>query len=146
MVVRREKKRRRGERTYHGRHGYPRGAGSKGGRGNAGLHKHRWLWTIKYKPDHFGKEGFTSRFKKYKWQIPKIINVGFLDEMAEFLVKEGKAKKEGGKIVINLKEFSIDKLLGSGKVTKALIIEGIREFSARAKEKIEAAGGEIRVA
>src|SRR2546423_15007473 len=48
----------RGSRT-HGRgkkHG--RGAGGRGGTGNAGLHKHKFKWMIKYDPEHFGPRGF----------------------------------------------------------------------------------------
>jgi large subunit ribosomal protein L15 len=32
----------RGRRTYHGSHKKARGGGSRGGRGQAGLHKHKW--------------------------------------------------------------------------------------------------------
>src|SRR5438477_64347 len=49
----------RGSRT-HGRgkkHG--RGAGGRGGTGNAGLHKHKFKSMIKYDPEHFGRHGFT---------------------------------------------------------------------------------------
>ena len=31
-----------------------RGAGIHGGRGNAGLHKHKFMHMLKYDPDHFG--------------------------------------------------------------------------------------------
>ncbi|MEM0231544.1 MAG: hypothetical protein QXG78_00335, partial [Candidatus Methanomethyliaceae archaeon] len=61
MVVRREKKvrKQRGSRTYGwGTVGQHRKSGMRGGFGNAGLHKHKWSWTIKYGKDHFGKYGF----------------------------------------------------------------------------------------
>ena len=32
-----------------------RGAGNKGGRGNAGASKQHWTWTAKFDPDHYGK-------------------------------------------------------------------------------------------
>src|SRR5207245_10397107 len=53
----------RGSRT-HGRgkkHG--RGAGGRGGTGNAGLHKHKFKWMIKYDPEHFGPRGFFRHAK-----------------------------------------------------------------------------------
>ena len=35
-----------------------RGAGLRGGRGNAGLLKHKWMHMVKYDPNHFGRHGF----------------------------------------------------------------------------------------
>ena len=78
-----------------------RGAGLRGGRGNAGLHKHRYMYMLKNMPDHFGKYGFKrpqSILKK-----DKIINVGQLEE------------KFPGKKDIDLKKEGFDKLLGGGK-------------------------------
>ncbi|MEM4427493.1 MAG: 50S ribosomal protein L15, partial [Zestosphaera sp.] len=41
----------RGSRTHgYGRVGQHRKAGSRGGRGAAGLHKHKWTWVVKYHP------------------------------------------------------------------------------------------------
>ena len=41
-----------------------RGAGNKGGKGNAGASKQHWTWTAKFDPDHYGKHGFKRRLKK----------------------------------------------------------------------------------
>lgn len=143
MVVRRDKKRRRGERTYHGRHGYPRGGGSKGGRGNAGLHKHKWMHTLKYMPDHFGKRGFKSIYKKFKHLLPKTINIREIDERLNELVKKGFATIENDAYIVDVKKLGVDKILGSGKVLHKIFLKNVKEISEKAKQKIEALGGKV---
>lgn len=128
MVVRRKKKRRRGERTYHGSHKKRRGGGSRGGRGKAGMHKHKWSYAVKYEPERFGKRGFKrppAAVKKVK-----TINLKDLDRLAE----------QVGKKEINLSELGYDKLLGTGKLSKPLIVEA-KYFSKSAIKKLEKAGG-----
>jgi len=130
MVVRRKKKRRRGERTYHGSHKKWRGGGSRGGRGKAGMHKHKWSYTVKYEPDHFGKKGFKPpKRKKFK-----TINLKELDRM----IKEGIIKGEK----VNLLELGYEKLLGNGKITIPITIE-TKYASRKAVEKIEKIGGKV---
>jgi len=107
-----------------------RGKGSKGGKGYAGSHKHKWTYIVKYEPDHFGKHGFVPPRKK---QI-KTINVGELENVLKRLNLESNE--------IDLSELGYEKLLGKGKVTKPFIIK-VKEFSERAKNKIESAGGMI---
>jgi len=139
MVVRFKKKRRRGERTYHGRHGYPRGGGSRGGRGNAGLHKHKWLHTIKYKPDHFGKRGFRNPNKR---RI-NVISLRTLEAKVEELIKNGLGKIDGDKVEIFLNKAGYDKLISSNiKISRKYIIH-IPFASKKAREKIESIGGKI---
>ncbi len=49
----------RGSR-YHGRGKKAgRGAGKRGGRGNAGLNKHKVMTRLKYMPGHWGMHGFN---------------------------------------------------------------------------------------
>ncbi len=144
MVVRRRKKSRklRGRtRTMGwGRIGQHRKSGSRGGFGLVGFHKHKWTWTIKYAPHWFGKHGFT--------QPPTIvaeinaINVGELDEIARDMLGQGIAQKEDNKVVIDVSVLGFNKVLGRGKITLPLkvITPAITE---RAREKIEAAGGEV---
>ena len=104
MVVRRRKKHRRfrGRRTYHGSHKKWRGGGSRGGRGKAGLHKHKWSYTVKYEPEHFGKKGFRSLRKKGRG-----INLCELERMA----------KKSGENVIDVVKLGYEKVLGFGKIT-----------------------------
>jgi large subunit ribosomal protein L15 len=107
-----------------------RGAGLRGGRGNAGLLKHRWMHMVKYMPDHFGRHGFKrpqSIIKK-----AKTINVGELEE------------RFPDKKVINLTEEGFNKLLGGGEITTKLKIT-VDSASEKAIEKIKGKGGEVIV-
>ena len=141
MTVRREKKFRkfRGHRTYGtGSHKKARGAGNRGGRGMAGYHKHKWSYVIRYDPDHFGKFGF-KRPSDVVREV-KAINLKDLDRRAEQLLKQKVAVKEEDKIKISVLKLGYQKVLGSGKLTKPLIIEA-NLFSKSAIKKIEEAGG-----
>jgi large subunit ribosomal protein L15 len=133
MVVRKEKKirKKRGHRTcgYGGQKKH-RGGGSRGGRGNAGLHKHKFMKMLKYMPDHFGKVGFKRHFVRKL----KAINI---DELNKLL--EEKFGKIEGEVKVSLKELGYDKLLGKGMVKYRMIVEA-RAFSKKALEKLEEAG------
>jgi large subunit ribosomal protein L15 len=121
MVVRRRKKVRkmRGKRSYgYGSHKKHRGGGSRGGRGKAGLKKHKKSWMTRYEPNHFGKSKFKVPIRAKK-QI-KAINLKDIDILAK----------------------SLNKVLSTGKLTKSLIIKA-RFFSNKAKEKIEKSGGKV---
>jgi len=129
MVVGEKKHRRfRGRRTYHGCHKKARGGGSRGGRGQAGLHKHKWSYTIKYDPEHFGKTGF----KRPQAVLKKIrsINLKHLDKIA----------REKNLDKINVLELGYEKVLGGGKLSKPLEVEA-KFFSKQAVKKLEEAGG-----
>jgi len=129
----------RGSRTHGwGQVAQHRGAGSKGGHGQTGGHKHGWTYTIVYEPDRFGKTGF-----KRSWiERPAIINAGELDEMAEGLVAEKLAVKDDEGIHVDLGTLGVGKLLGEGRVEKPLIVK-VDSFSEAAKRKIEEAKGRI---
>jgi large subunit ribosomal protein L15 len=128
-------RKKRGSRTCgYGRVGQHRKSGSKGYR-KAGRHKHGWSYVIKYEPEYFGKKGFTSP-RSLKREV-KVINVGELEEIAE---KYGKI--EEGKILVDLESLGYTKLLGSGKLTKPLIVK-VPSCSKSAAEKIEEAGGKV---
>lgn len=131
-------RKKRGSRTQgYGRVGQHRKSGSKGYR-KAGRHKHGWSYVIRYEPDYFEKKGFTS--PKSLRQKENIINVGKLDEIAENI----STSKEKDKILIDLERLGYTKLLGTGKVTKPLIIK-VSSCSKSAAEKIKKAGGEIQM-
>jgi len=141
MVVRKRKKFKkfRGHRTYGtGSHKKARGGGSRGGRGLAGLHKHKWSYTVKYAPEHFGRHGF----KRPEEMVEKIkaINLKELDQLAEKFLKEKIAEKEDDKIKIDVSKLGYKKVLGSGQINKPLIVEA-KYFSKSAIKKIEQAGG-----
>ena len=117
----------RGRCRTNGRgHKAGRGAGKRGGRGNAGMNKHRVMTRIKYMPNHWGMHGF-NRDPSLR-NVSVTVNVGQLEEMAE------------GADSIDLTELGIDKLLGSGRISSSLTVT-VESASAKAVEKIEAAGG-----
>lgn len=142
-MIRRTRKIRklRGSRTVGGGSSKKRrGAGHRGGRGNAGLHKSKWTWVVKYDPNHFGKYGF----KRPQGSILKFntVNIDYLDEKSEELVEQGLAQKKDKAIEIDVTDLGYNKVLGKGKVTKPLIIKSPK-FSSLAIRKIEEAGGEV---
>jgi large subunit ribosomal protein L15 len=144
MVVKRRKKlkKRRGRGTGYGSHKKHRGGGSRGGRGLAGLHKHKRMTTIKYMPDHFGKKGLKRPVKVIK-EI-KTINLKDLDSRVEELLKEKKITKDKEGIKINLTDLGYNKLLGGGKVKNRLIVEA-KYFSKNAVKKLESVKGKAIV-
>jgi large subunit ribosomal protein L15 len=134
----------RASRTYGRGKKAGRGAGKRGGRGNAGLHKHKYISTVKYDPKHFGRYGF-KRPKSPSERSLRTINVGQIDEQLDKFIKKGYAKKVGNKIELDLSKAKIDKLLGSGNLTESLIIR-VDFASEKAKSKVADAGGEIKLA
>ena len=118
-----------------------RGAGKRGGRGNAGLHKHKYITTVKFDPKHFGRYGFT-RPRLPSEEPVRFTNVGQLENQIEKLLEAGFAKKAGAKMEIDLTSAGIDKLLGAGRITTSLSIK-VEAATEKAIKKIEAAGGEV---
>lgn len=117
----------RGSKTHgYGSKKKHRGKGSKGGKGYAGLSKHKKFFMLKYEPEHFGKRGSKSKTRK------KIKSINLRD-----LEKIAKGKKE-----INVKELGYDKVLGSGKLKRALTIKATY-FSKKAIQKIEKVKGKV---
>jgi large subunit ribosomal protein L15 len=134
LSVRREKRSRkyRGTRSVGwGRIGQHRKAGSKGGVGRAGLHKHKWSWTVKYGKTVFGKHGFKRPWDKAKI---KAINV---DQLGELLRKVNSDS-------INLSDYGVYKLLGRGKVSQAVQVK-VSYATKEASEKIKRAGGTVEL-
>lgn len=140
MVVRKRKKhsRFRGNRHYHGSHKKWRGSGNRGGRGLIGLDDHKKGFGLKYYPDHYGKHGFKRHYSLV--QHIRTINLKDLDAMVEKLKNRKLVEEENGKTKINLGKIGYDKLLGDGKITQPIIVEG-KHFSKNAMKKLEEAGG-----
>lgn len=119
----------RGSR-YHGRGKKAgRGAGKRGGRGNAGINKHRLMTRLKYMPGHLGMFGFNRH--------PSLRSVN-----VSINVQEVQNLTDGDSI--DLGEAGYDKLLGKGRIDRAVHIT-VAEASARAIEKVEAAGGSVSI-
>jgi large subunit ribosomal protein L15 len=133
MVVRRTKKirKRRGSRTCgYGMSKKHRGGGSRGGRGNAGMLKHKKTWMVKYDPDHFGRKGFKVPVKAKN--VIKAITLRDLDILARKL----------GKSEIDVSELGYDKILSKGTLTQPLTIKA-KKVVERARKKIEESGGKV---
>jgi len=105
-----------------------RGAGLRGGKGNAGLLKHRYMYMVKNMPDHFGRHGFKRPQSVIKKD--KTINVGQLEDTFP------------GKKDIDLGKEGYDKLLGGGKLNTKMKIK-VNSASEKAINKIEEKGGEV---
>ena len=133
-MVKRQKKQKTaylGHRT-HGRGNVKnrRGSGNRGGRGAAGIDKHKWSWAMKYDKDYFGKFGFT-RPNKTKVKVTHLFDIN------QKAVNNKLEKKE------NKYQFDFEgKVLATGKVTVALSIRAI-SWSKNVEEKLKSMGGDI---
>jgi len=131
MVVRFRKKSRkmRGSKTHGwGMKKKHRGAGSQGGRGQAGMMKHKKSWMLANDPHHFGKIGF-----KVPLEVKSKVNAITLRDLDILAKKLNKTE-------IDISELGFDKVLSNGKLTQALTIKA-KKFVEKAKKKIEEAGG-----
>ena len=124
-MVRPKTKERRGHRTYHGKHKNQRGGGTRGGRGDVGKCKHHFMRSMLL-GTQMGKHGFVRLPLAEEMET---VNVDVLDQMAG----------PDGKV-----ELTDMKVLGRGQVTRKLNVSA-SGFSATAKTKIEAAGGQAVV-
>ena len=140
--MRRRTEKYRGSRTHgRGKKG-GRGAGLRGGKGNAGLHKHKYIYTVKYDPDHFGRHGFKRHASLH--DDKETINVGSIQTELPKYLEYGLAQKSDKGIVIDLTQSKYNKLLGGGSIKTPVTIR-VHEATAMAKQKVEAAGGKIEV-
>ncbi len=110
----------------------------RGGHGKAGRKKHKWTYVLKHEPNYFGKHGFQRAWVPQS----KTMNVGDLDEQVERFLDTGVAEKVENSVTINLTDLGVDKLLGSGKVTRPLVVY-VQSWSKAAAQKIEGAGGQL---
>jgi large subunit ribosomal protein L15 len=132
----RKMRKNRGSRTQGwGRVGQHRRTGSKGRR-NAGRHKALWSYVIKYEPEYYSKVGFTS--PKSLRHEAKTINVGLLNGIGANLP----AEKQEDKTIVDLAALGYTKLLGTGKITRPLVIK-VASCSKSAAEKVKNAGGQV---
>jgi large subunit ribosomal protein L15 len=145
MTINRRKKnvKQRGSKT----HGYGsmkkhRGAGSRGGRGNAGSGKRGDVKKPSFRHEgRNGRHGFSSPLIN-----PRVtkINLALITQRLAIYVQEGQVKKSKDVFTLDLASMGYDKLLGSGKIAEKLDVT-VYMASARAISKIEAAGGKVTV-
>ncbi|MFP4118846.1 MAG: uL15m family ribosomal protein [Candidatus Woesearchaeota archaeon] len=146
MVTNHRKKnsRHRGSWTSgHGEKKKRRGAGHRGGRGNAGSGKRGdakkpRFWKVKRM---FGKHGFTNPTTK---DIKKV-TIAKLNTDIEKLVASGVASRDDGTYALDLGKLGVKKLLGTGIPAYAFNIT-VEMASAGAVKKIESAGGSVALA
>ncbi len=135
-----KKKKNRGSRSHGRGIKNGRGAGERGGRGKAGLKKHKWKSLAKDDPDYFGPKGFTR--PQHLVEEDEVINIYQVEEMIDQLIEQGFATEEDSSYEIDLDGAGFDKLLAKGTPTKEMKIN-ISDSSDRAQEKIEESGGEV---
>ena len=142
MTVNKRKKsgRYRGSKTHGcGSMKKRRGAGNRGGRGNAGSGKRAdskkpSLWNERY----FGKFGFKSK------SVTDIrpVNIEYLEANIEKLNGQNSITKENNVYSVDLEKLGFNKLLGSGKVLNKYRIK-VSYASKKAIEKVKDGGGEV---
>jgi large subunit ribosomal protein L15 len=132
----------RGSRTCGGgTHKNRRGAGNRGGRGRAGINAHHFVkWYKEMGGPVFGKDGFYNQTTTDVITI----DVGALEQIIPSLLAQGIAKQDGDAVTVNVADMGIEKVLGSGQVTKKINISA-SSFSETAKAKIEKMGGKALV-
>ncbi len=129
MVERKRRKlnKLRGKRTHgKGDTKNKRGGGSRGGRGKAGSHKHKYnLYCY-----DFG----TERKRIIAKKALVALNIDELNKIVEKKIEEGKIK-DIEEIHIDGKEWKIDKILGRGNPRYNYFFENI-QLSKKADEKL----------
>ena len=130
----------RGGRTHGRGRKAGRGAGLRGGRGNAGLHKHKWISTVKYFPEHFGRRGFKRPQSVVAHKIT--MNLSDLELSLPELARDGFAVEKDGRWTVDLTRLGVDKLLGSGRIATPVTVR-VSEVSTKAKDKLKDAGGKL---
>jgi large subunit ribosomal protein L15 len=138
----RKVRKQRGSRTHgYGQVGQHRsGGGGRGGHGKAGYDKHKWSYVLRYDPTYWEKKGFVST--RALGKKVSIINVGKLDDLVDKLDSEKKLERKEKKIFLDLESLGYDKLLGTGEISKPLLVK-VASYSEAASRKLAEAGGEI---
>ncbi|UCD43838.1 MAG: 50S ribosomal protein L15 [Candidatus Bathyarchaeota archaeon] len=135
--LRKSRKQRGSRYCGWGQVGQHRKGGMRGGKGKAGGRKHLWIQTVKYFPDRYRKVGFKPPSSLERTET---VNVGDLEDLALRVL--GSEKIDSGELELDLESLGYDKLLGRGRVSMPLKLR-VPEYTSRAQEKLEAAGGEI---
>ncbi|MHA1965022.1 MAG: uL15 family ribosomal protein [Candidatus Thorarchaeota archaeon] len=118
-----------------------RASGQRGGKGMAGSKKHHYIKVMQENPRYFGKWGFKRPQKVIDNLVT--LNIGDIDEAADRLVEQGAATKTGKRYNIDVSKIGIDRILGSGKVTRKMNLVGVKAITPRAREKVTGIGGTI---
>ncbi len=142
MVVRKQKKvsKYRASTTHGGGHRKKRrGAGSRGGRGNAGTGKKAGQKKAGRAPS-LGSRGFNMHRSIAK---PQTVNLSYFTiERLTGLVEAKLASKNADVYSVELKSLGYGKLLGTGSISLAVQFKS-EQWSAKAEAKVIAAGGSV---
>ncbi len=142
MVVRKRKKvvKYRAGTTHGGGHRKKRrGAGSRGGRGNAGTGKKAGQKKAGIAPRLGGKGFFMHRSK----EKPRTVNLSYFTlSRLEGMIQAKLALKDAKGYSVELATLGFDKLLGSGSITIPIKFTA-KQWSGKAAEKVAVAGGSI---
>lgn len=141
---RKKSSRHRGSWTHgHGEKKKRRGAGSRGGRGNAGSGKRGdakkpSYWKI---ANREGKHGFTNPTSAKE----KVITIAQLNTFVAGALREGKLKANNAGYTIDLSALGFTKLLATGNPAYVFTVT-IEKATEKAVQKIESAKGSVTVA
>lgn len=131
----------RGSGTHgHGSSKNRRGAGSRGGRGAAGLGKkakHKKIQGIR--SQHLGEHGFNRPPEVV--EETETVNLREIDRRIEEFVAEGAAEEDGDGYMFDADAAGFDKVLGAGSLRHDIDIKA-DAFSESAVRKIEENGNE----
>jgi len=150
-MAEKKSRKKRGSRTHGWGAGKKhRGAGNRGGRGRAGMGKRgqqRKTLPLSQGKKPVGQIANNNRGMPVVLERVKksnVLNLVDLQNNMEKWTTEGKAEKTKTGYSVDLKKIGYTKLLSQGEVTFKLNIK-INSASAKAKEKLEAAGGKIEL-
>ena len=118
-----------------------RAAGQRGGKGHAGSSKHHYQKVMQENPHYFGKWGF-KRPQKLLHNI-NVLNIGEIDEAADRLVTKGLATMTGKRYNVDVSKLGVDRILGSGKVSRKLNLTGVKSITSLARKKVTSVGGTL---
>ena len=126
----------RGTRTCGGgTHKNRRGAGNRGGRGQAGWRDHNFTrFYLLGKTE--GKHGFVCKTSV----IHNVLDIGDIDQMIPDLLANSIATQNGDVIFLDAAHIGVEKVLGGGRVSHKLEIAA-ESFSKRGVTKVQEQGG-----
>ena len=131
----------RGSRTHGRGKKAGRGAGKRGGRGNAGLHKHRYITTVKDMPDHFGRRGFSPQGRR--GGRGGTISLRTLEGRVDALVANGIGRMDGDTFEIDLGKIGVRKLVAGGRPERKMRLK-VACATPGAIARVREAGGEVQ--
>lgn len=136
---RRKKNKLRGKRTHGGGNvKNRRGAGCRGGRGNAGSRTHNYV-------KHLLAGNLEKKKKLKSRKSENAINLDTLEEKMSYFLEKGLVEKKGEDYLIDGKKFPYEKILSRGTVNRVFVLQNI-QVSQKAGEKIINAGGIVEEA